>query len=106
MTALHETRRSCWTVEHLLRHCEGYHVVSMDGEVGYVETVLVSEEGEPEALAVRVGRTLTQLVPVAFGEVDDVVAASELIVAHSVSALTDGELQQRRPTCASQTVTV
>lgn len=100
MPGLHETCQSCWTLEHLLRHCEGYRVVSPAGEIGYVESVLVSEEGEPEALAVRVGRRFSQLVPVTFDEVDDVVPDAELIVIHSFADRTAVEPQLHIPALA------
>jgi hypothetical protein len=98
--ALHETCQSCWTRAHLLRHCEGYRVISTAGEIGYVESLLVSEEGEPEALAVRVGGTFSQLVPVAFEDIADVDPNSELIVIHSLADPTEIEPQLRIPALA------
>lgn len=48
-------RRSCWTDEYLLAHCERYVVESESGErVGIVERVLCDEDGiEAEELVVR-----------------------------------------------------
>jgi hypothetical protein len=48
-------RRSCWTDEYLLAHCEGYWVESESGErLGIVDRVLCDEEGdETEAFVVR-----------------------------------------------------
>lgn len=48
-------RRSCWTDEYLLAHCERYVVEGESGErVGIVERVLCDEDGiEAEELVVR-----------------------------------------------------
>ena len=48
-------RRSCWTDEFLLAHCERYLVEGESGErVGFVDRVLCDEDGiEAEELIVR-----------------------------------------------------
>jgi hypothetical protein len=48
-------RRSCWTDEYLLAHCERYVVEGESGErVGIVDRVLCDEDGiEAEELVVR-----------------------------------------------------
>jgi hypothetical protein len=45
--------KSCWTEEFSLLHCEGFRVEGPDGELGYVEEVLLDAENVPEALVVR-----------------------------------------------------
>lgn len=50
----------CWTHEHLLRHCEGYRVDSVDGHRGYVEElVLLPDESTPIGFLVRDASGLT-----------------------------------------------
>ncbi len=51
---------SCWTHEHLLRHCEGYRVDAPDGHSGYVEEIVfLPDESTPIGFLVRGGSSLT-----------------------------------------------
>ena len=54
-TATRFHRRSCWTDEYLLAHCERYMVEGENGaRVGFVDRVLCDEDGiEAEKLVVR-----------------------------------------------------
>ena len=48
---------SIWTTEYLLLHCQGYHVESAEGRLGYVQEVVQDPQwgiwGEPVSLRVR-----------------------------------------------------
>jgi hypothetical protein len=49
-----ERVRECWSEEYLLRHCTGFRVGGLGGQLGYVEEVLLDPETDtPVALLVR-----------------------------------------------------
>lgn len=43
---------SCWTLDYRLRHCDGYVVSGPRGSPGYVDEVVLSDEGDATALLV------------------------------------------------------
>ena len=62
-----------------LMRCEGYRVRSAEGHLGFVETVdLKAGTGRPRALAVRAGRIIVLVIPVA--GVERVFPEEELVV--------------------------
>jgi len=51
---LAEENQQCWTEGYWLRHCTGFRVEGPEGQLGYVDDVLVDSEGSaPIALVVR-----------------------------------------------------
>ena len=52
------SRRSSWTEDYGLRHCEGYRVMGPRGPAGYVEEVHTDELGEVRAIVVAGARRL------------------------------------------------
>jgi hypothetical protein len=61
-----------WSQDYWLHHCENYRVDDADGPFGFVDHVVFSEQGEPEAVVVRVGRFQTSLVTVPFADVAEI----------------------------------
>lgn len=49
-----------------------YRVDTRDGPIGFVDHVVLSQEGEPQALAVRVGRFRPRLVVVPLADVVEI----------------------------------
>lgn len=69
---------SCWTTDYALRNCEGYAVIEGGTPIGYVETVLDSDEGV-HSLLVRVGNVFNHLVAFPFDSVEAVDPAAERV---------------------------
>ncbi len=89
MTVVHEfpSLADTWTADHWACHCENYRVDTPDGPIGFVEKVLFSEEREPEAVAVRIGRFQTRLVTVPIEAVVEIRPEWEILVLSYVPQL-------------------
>ncbi len=78
---------SFWMIDHLLRHCEGYRVWDASGPIGYVETVLTTDDDEPDSLVVRVGSLSRGLVTWPVEAVQSLDAATERVFVTSTAEL-------------------
>lgn len=65
------------TVVPKLQH---YRVDTWDGPIGFVDHVVLSPEGEPAALAVRVGRFKPRLVVVPLADVAEISRKCDRVV--------------------------
>lgn len=94
-------RRSCWTTDYWLRHCEGYRVWDSTGPIGYVEVVLTTDDDKPHSLVVRVGSVFSQLVTIPVDAVEGVDPAGERVfVALTVPTAEQEDRQLRIPAFA------
>ena len=77
-----ERGHEAWTRDHWLRHCEGYSVEAPDGQVGYVEKVVLAPgEGAPAAFTVRTGFGLgRRLVVLPIEDVREICPSQEKIL--------------------------
>jgi hypothetical protein len=75
--ALVEEGQQCWTEGYWLRHCTGFRVEGPEGQLGYVDQVLVDpERSAPVALVVRGRRTTV----VSVGEIVRFLPTQELVL--------------------------
>ena len=88
---------SCWTTEYWLRHCDGYRVWGATGPIGYVETVLSTEDGEPHSLVVRVGSSaFSQLLTLPVEAVESFDPATERVFVSAIARNSDQANRQLR----------
>lgn len=72
-----DKRRESWSKEYWLGHCTGFRVDGPDGQLGYVEEVLLDPEGHtPRALIVRGADTSV----VSVGEIVRLLPAQERVL--------------------------
>jgi hypothetical protein len=68
-----------WETDYWLRHCEGFRVLTQDGEVGFVDAVELTPDGDAAALVVRFGELFTHDVRVPAEAVEELDPAAERI---------------------------
>lgn len=87
---------SCWAIDHWLGHCEGFRVWEATGPIGYVETVLTTEDDEPHSLIVRVGSSFSVLVTFPVDAVEGLDPATERVFVGSTVRTARREGRQLR----------
>lgn len=88
----HEAPSSCWSTEHWRQHCEGFQAWSDDVLIGYVDTVLLDDDGRAHSLIVRVGEIFNHLVAIPADAVTAVDPAAERVEVASVATVRGAQL--------------
>ena len=78
---------SFWTIDHWLRHCEGFRVWDATGPIGYVEAVLTTDDDQPHSLVVRGGSLSGELVTWPVEAVQSLDAETERVFVTSTAEL-------------------
>ncbi len=75
----------CWSTDYWLRHCDGFRVTTEDGEIGFVDAVDLTPQGDAEALVLRFGSEFTHSVRVPVAAVEALDPVDEAIVLGPIS---------------------